>query len=105
MPEVKPYDVMETLPDLDGGVFVRKLSRALPAALRLNAQVFPDTDSRQLYARVSVLTSGEKPRFSLRMVEWEWHMREIAKEIEERVREELPDLPVYVGTSTFNLKG
>ena len=29
MPEVKPYDVLDTLPDLDGGVFVRKLSRAL----------------------------------------------------------------------------
>lgn len=78
---------------------------ALPAALRLTAQVFPDTDSRQLYARVSVLTSGDKPRFALRMVEWEWHMREIAKEVEERVRDELPEVPVYVGTSTFNLKG
>ena len=29
MAEIKPYDVMETLPDLDAGLFIRKLSRAL----------------------------------------------------------------------------
>lgn len=78
---------------------------SLPAGLRLRAMVFPDTGERSLYARVSVLTSTDKPRFALRMVEWDWHLRELAAEIESRVRAELPEVPVYVGTSTFNLKG
>lgn len=29
MTEAKPYDVTDTLPDLDAGLFIRKLSRAL----------------------------------------------------------------------------
>ena len=39
MAEIKPYDVMETLPDLDAGLFVRKLSRALAdTALAVTSQ-------------------------------------------------------------------
>ena len=75
----------------------------LPYALRLIGSVYPETNSRTVIMRMSVLTSGDKPQFSLRVMEWDWHLAELAKEIEERIASDLStaQVQVFVGSSVF----
>ncbi len=73
--------------------------RKLPEGFRLEGKVFPDTESRDIDVRISLLTGDNKPRFRLRIVGREALEESIAREVEERVREGLGEAPVqiYVG--------
>lgn len=74
----------------------------LPYALRLVGSVYPETSARTVVARISILTSADKPQFLLRVLEWDWHLAELAKEIEEHITLNLPtQVQVFVGSSIF----
>lgn len=71
----KQYDALDTLPDLDGGVF----------------------------ARLGMVLNNKTPIFTLRIINWEQHVAQLALEVEQRVREALgADMQVYVGSSKGN---
>ncbi len=74
---------------------------SLPAMLRLWAPIFEGLDHRHIYARVSVLTSAEKPRFALRLVAFDALLQAVAKEIEGAVRADMTTVPVFSGSSAF----
>lgn len=73
----------------------------LPAFLKFTCEPYQGLESRTFTVRISLIT-GEKPQFSTRIVRLETAQEEMAKELEERLREGFEDTPVRTFVGTFD---
>lgn len=75
----------------------------LPDTLSFFGPVYFDTEPRNVYARLGMVLNDKAPIFTLRIINWEQHVAQLALEVEQRVREALgADMQVYVGSSKGN---
>lgn len=72
----------------------------LPAFLNFTTEAFHGLDSHTFTLRVSLLTGGDSPKFSVRLVRLESALEEMAVEFRERLEEGLSaeDTETFVGT-------
>lgn len=70
----------------------------LPTRIEFKTAPFVETESRTINVRIYLHTGGQEPAFKIRIVAREHMLREVADEIELRLREKLDSVvPVYVG--------
>ena len=72
----------------------------LPHSFSFRCKPYECIDFREFVVRVSVLTSHEKPQFSLRVIQLELHKEEIAKEFAGLVKDSLEgsEITTYMGS-------
>jgi uncharacterized protein YfdQ (DUF2303 family) len=70
----------------------------IPSTIYFDCEPYYGLESRQFVLRLSVLTGGDKPAISLRIVKQELHDEEMANEFADLTRKALGlDLPVLIG--------
>lgn len=70
----------------------------IPTTIYFVCEPYHGLESRQFVLRLGVLTSGEKPSISLRIIKQELHDEEMANEFADLAREALgSELPVLIG--------
>lgn len=70
----------------------------IPTTIYFKCEPYHGLTEREFVLRLGVLTGGDKPRISLRIVKQELHDEEMATEFAERVRSVLgTDIPVMLG--------
>lgn len=70
----------------------------LPGSFEVECRVYEGTETRQIPVRLSLITSGEEPAFSLRIQGEEAIMENVAEEVELAIATKLSQARVYVGS-------
>lgn len=79
-------------------------SQPTPTHIVWHGSLFEDTAPRTLRVRIGLQTGDEKPAFSLRIVEHDWHIAQIADELKEQFtsQEFTVAFQIFNGTITIN---
>lgn len=71
----------------------------LPELFRLTCQVYPQTEPRQVEARLSLRTGADTPQFRLRIIGLDAMLETVAHEVEAEVRDQLGEKArVFIGS-------
>lgn len=72
---------------------------SMPESITMLCSVFPCTKPREVVARLSLRTSGDEPRFRIRIVALDRMLKDVAEEIVEDVNHRLAMVRVFVGSA------
>lgn len=70
----------------------------LPELIKVRCQVYPCTDTRNISARLSLLTGADKPTFRLRIMGLDALMKAVAEEIESEIADRLQGVRTFIGS-------
>lgn len=70
----------------------------IPTIIYFTCEPYAGLQSREFVLRLGILASGDKPAISLRIVNLEQHQEEMAKELADKVKDAMGDMPVLVGS-------
>ena len=73
----------------------------LPAKIVFSCRPYNDLQEREFLVRIALLTSGDQPRFALRILGQEEQQEQIIEEFKELIVAKTTDLPVTVYRGTF----
>lgn len=72
----------------------------MPTHLVINAPVYVGTEPREIVAKIGIVPRDDEPAFRLRMLRFESIQEAVAAEVEERLRNELHGIDVFVGEAS-----
>lgn len=73
-------------------------TEVIPTYLDFTCVPYLGLAERTVRARIGVITTGDKPALTLRIINLEHHKEQMAAELAQLVQEEFTDVPVHIGT-------